>query len=271
MTKHLRWPTVLYAATLAMTVSGCVARAGWQYLPNPAPPAGKSLPVVLAVRTFKDDRPDANHTYLWLCMLPLVPYCTADYDRPDSANGFLTMSAYDFRPATDLANAAASEMRNSGLFRDVYVTDRSVEPEAQLMLRGVIHDTNWQGTRYAYMLGPYQGLLYATGLPIGSVDDTLTLDLQLVEQANKRVLWTYTVNGESKITESYYKHFSDDFSYPQIFRDGMKGAVESLRAYVNSQPESFWSSMPYPTEPGLPAYPATAADAADDAGAPAAH
>ncbi len=173
------------------------------------------------------------------------------------------MGAYNFRPASDLANAAASEMRNTELFHDVYVTDRTVEPAAHLMLRGVIHDTTWRGSRYAYLVGPYQGLLYATGLPIGSVDDTLTLELQLVEQANDRVLWSYTVNGQSQITETYYKHFSDDFGYPQIFRDGMKDATASLRQYVESQPASFWSSMPYPIQPGLPSYPPVSANGAD--------
>lgn len=267
MFKGIRLSAVAYAVAMALVLSGCVSRAGWEYRPNPPAPVGKSYPVVLAVQTFKDDRPDANSTYLWLCMLPLVPFCTAEYDRPESANGFLTMSAYDFRPQTDLANAAASEMRNSGLFRDVYVTDRAVEPAAQLMLRGVIKNTSWRGSHYAYMLGPDMGMLYPTGLPIGSVDATLSVDLSLVEQDNGRVLWTYRVAGEYKITETYYHDFSKDFGYSKIFRNGMKGAIASLREYMASQPASFWSAMPYPTEPGMASpYPAAAgSDSANSA------
>jgi hypothetical protein len=243
MSSGARCALAAIAAAFLMGLSGCVSNAGWHYTPNPPASVGSRLPLTLAVKTFQDDRPQGNATYFWVCIIPLVPYCSADYNRPDTANGFLSAGAYNFRPSSDLASAAAAEMRGTGLFRDVYVTDRSHDPGAQLMLRGTITDTEWHGTRYAYLLGPYVAVPWVFGLPIGSVDDTLTLQLQLVEQSNGDILWNDTVTQHYMKTEGIYYNYGQDFGYPEMFRDGMKQATVSLAQYVTSRPAGFWDAM----------------------------
>jgi hypothetical protein len=185
---------LLFACGLAM--AGCVSHAGWHYTPNEALIAPTHLPLTLAVQRFEDKRGDQNSTYFWLCLIPLVPYCTADYNRPDAANGFLSAGAYNFRPSADLSDAAATELRQSQLFHDVFVTDRSNDPGAQLTLRGSVLDTDWHGAIYSYLLGPYLTLPWLLGLPTGSVNDTLKLELQLVQPSNGAVLWTYSLSGD---------------------------------------------------------------------------
>src|SRR5208282_1345976 len=135
----------LFAIAFAMALSGCVTKAGWQYQPGPAQVAPTRVPVSVGVLQFQDQRATDNSTYFWLCIIPAVPYCTADYHRLESANGFLTAASYNFRPG------------------------------AQLLLRGTIVSTDWDGTRYSYLLGPYGSLLYLFGLPFGSAQDTLKL------------------------------------------------------------------------------------------------
>ena len=232
-------PTLAFA----MALSGCVSNAGWHYQPSEANPQPTHLPLTLAVQNFQDRRPDQNSTYFWLCILPLVPYCTADYDRPDTANGFVSAGAYNFRPSSDLASAAVTELRQSAIFHDVYVTDRSLDPGAQLILHGTITDTRWQGTHYGYLLGPYGPLLWVFGLPVGSVDDTLKLDLQLVRQSDGAALWSYTISGNYEKTESLYHNFGQDFGYPEMFRSGMKTAIASLEQFAASQPAAYWEAM----------------------------
>ena len=56
-------------------------------------------------------------------------------------SGFVSAGAYNFRPSSDLASAAVTELRQSAIFHDVYVTDRSLDPGAQLILHGTITDT----------------------------------------------------------------------------------------------------------------------------------
>jgi hypothetical protein len=243
MSSGARGVTAAIAAAFLMGLSGCVSNAGWHYVPNRPAVVGKRLPLTLAVKTFQDDRAQGNSTYAWACVIPLVPYCSIDYNRPDTANGFLTAAAYNFRPDSDLASAAAEEMRGTGLFRDVYVTQRSNDPGAQLILRGKITDTAWRGTLYAYLLGPYHALPWLLGLPAGSVDDTLALDLRLVQQSNGKILWTYTITRHYTKTEGIYYNYGEDFGYPEMFRDGMKQATASLVQYITSQPAGFWGAM----------------------------
>ncbi|HYB91375.1 MAG TPA: hypothetical protein VEC38_10045 [Candidatus Binataceae bacterium] len=230
-------------AGLLLALSGCSTNAGWNYVPSPARVASKQAPVSLAVAHFQDQRGSENSYYRWLCAFPLVPYCTSTYDRPDAANGFLTVAAYSFRPTDDLAEAAALELRQTGMFRDVFVTDKTVDPGAPLMLHGTIQSTKWNGATYTYLLGPYGPLLWLFGLPIGSATNALALHLELADVASGRVLWTQDISQNYSITETYYSNFNKDFGYPTMFRDGMAPAVTSLESWVASQPQDYWTKL----------------------------
>ena len=207
-------------------------------------------PVTLAVEHFQDQRGTENSRYFFLCAIPLVPYCTSTYKRPENANGFLTEAAYNFRPSEDLAQASAAELRQAGLFRDVYVTDHTSDPNAQLLLRGQIINTDWDGTGYSYLVGPYAALFYVLGLPLGSVKDTLNVKLELVENENGHVLWQQEINQKYEKTEGLYFNYAEDFGYPQMFRDGITPAVASLESFVAAEPPGFWEHLR--TAPGAP-------------------
>ncbi len=127
MYRRSRNARFLFAIVFAIALSGSVTKAGWQYEPGPAQVAPARVAVSVGVLQFQDQRATENSTYFWLCIIPAVPYCTADYHRLESANGFLTAASYSFRPGEDLAQATAVELRQTGLFSDVFVTDRATE------------------------------------------------------------------------------------------------------------------------------------------------
>ena len=234
---------LLLFGVMALAIAGCTTNAGWNYQPNAPQLTATHVPLTLAVEHFKDQRGNENSTYFWSCIIPLVPYCTATYQRPDTANRFLTAGAYNFRPEADLANAAALEIRQDDIFREVFVTDRAMDPSAQLILRGTIINTDWNGSLYTYMLGPYGSLPWLLGAPLGTAENTLNLQLELVRQSDAAVLWTDAINQSYSKTEGIYYNYSMDFGYPEMFRDGMRQAVASLEQYVASQPSSFWQAM----------------------------
>lgn len=230
----------LVIVAFAIGLSGCVSNAGWQYEPGPAQVSPTRVPVSVGVLQFQDQREIKNSTYFWSCIIPLVPYCTADYHRLEAANGFLTAGAYNFRPGEDLAKATTVELRQTGLFHDVFVTDRATDPGAQLLLRGTIISTDWDATRYSYLLGGDGVIFYVFGLPIGSVKDTLKLKLELVDPQSSQVLWNAEVDRDYAKTEGIYYNFGEDFGYPQMFREGIQPALASLESYVASQPPNVW-------------------------------
>jgi hypothetical protein len=249
MFTQFRSGLAIFLIACTITMAGCVSNAGWHYTPNEPVTSPTHVPLTLGVQRFKDDRAILNSTYFWVCMIPLVPYCTADYHRPDTANGFLSAGAYNFRPSADLADATAKELSQSQIFHDVFVTDRAHDPGAQLVLEGTVHDTDWNGTLYAYLIGPYKALAFLLGLPFGTANNTLNLDLRLLQQSNGAVLWNYKISESYTRTEGYYYNYGEDFGYAEMFRSGIKGAISSLEQYVQSQPPSFWDAM-RPSGPG---------------------
>jgi len=240
MFQRGRTARFLVVVAFALVLSGCVSNAGWQYEPSPAQVSPTRAPVSIGVLQYQDQRAAENSTHFWLCLIPLVPYCTADYHRLESANGFVTAGTYNFRPSEDFAKATADELRQTGLFRDVFVTDRATDPGAQLLLRGTIVSTDWNGSRYSYLVGPYTGVFYLLGLPVGSVQDTLKLKLELVDPATSQVLWSQAIDQDYAKTEGLYYNFGEDFGYPAMFREGLKPALASLESYVASQPPNSW-------------------------------
>ncbi len=235
---------------LGLVAAGCSTKAGWQYVPNPAQPAKVQIPLVVAVEHFQDQRGSVNSRYFWLCVIPLVPYCSATYEQPENANGFLTAAAYNFRPTDDLAEATSIELRQTGMFKDVFLTNRSADPSSQLTVRGTIASTNWDGTAYAYLLGPYGPLFWVFGLPLGSAQNTLRLKLELLETASGRQLWSTDISQDYSITEGLYYNYATDFDYPQMYRVGMQSAVASLETYVAQQPPIFWQNLASPAGAG---------------------
>jgi hypothetical protein len=224
----------LFIIACGVALSGCGSNAGWQYQPGPAQLSPTRVPLSVGVLKFQDQRETENTTYSWLCIIPLIPYCTDYYHRPETA------SEYNFRPDEDLANATAVELRQTGLFRDVFVTDRATDPGAQLLLRGTIISTDWNATRYAYLLGLNSDLFYIFGLPIDPVKETLKLKLELIDPVTSQVLWTGTVDQDYAKTEGLYYNYGEDFGYPAMFREGIKPALGSLESYVVSQPPNVW-------------------------------
>lgn len=234
---------VILALVFAATISGCIDLASWRYTPNSATPSSIHVPLTLAVEYFKDQRGDRKYNHMWLCAIPAILLCTAEYDRPDANNGFLTVLTYNFRPSDDLANAVATELRQATIFREVDVTEKSLGPGAQLVLRGVIENTEWRGEGYAYLLGLSRGLPILLGLPAGSVYNTLKLHLELLKQSNQQVLWRYDIEEHYSKTEGMYYNLGRDFDYPEMLREGIKPAIESLRQFIASQPASYWDAM----------------------------
>ena len=236
----------LIALSLVVVLSGCSSRAGWQYQASATRVAAAPAPVVVGVEHFQDKRGTENSRYFWVCVIPLVPYCTSTYKQLENANGFLTEAAYNFRPSDDLAKATADELQQAGLFQEVYVTDRPSDPNANLLLRGTVLNTDWVGTQYSYLVSGYAGVFYLLGLPIGTVDDSLSLTLELVNNANGQVLWRHEITGHYEKTEGFYYNYAQDFGYPQMFHEGIAPAISELQNFVNSQPPTFWTEMHKP-------------------------
>ena len=128
---------VLVIVLLAMVVtSGCAEQRGWRFTPNTYTPPAKPLVLkTVAVPRFKDTRPNENTNKLFFSVIPLMPFGWASASAPESFSPY-----FKYRPSDDFAKAAVEEIQATGLFKEVFFTER--ESEGDLILRGEIKSTH---------------------------------------------------------------------------------------------------------------------------------
>lgn len=214
-----------FAVVLVLAVfmiSGCAEPRGWRFTPNTytQPPKPLFLKSVV-VPPFRDSRPNENSDKLGFYAIPLMPLGWANVAAPESWSPF-----FKYRPTEDFAKAAAEELRATGLFREVFFSERPSEGE--LILRGEIKSTHYNQKIISYGLSIYASLLWLIGLPSGTVSNDLIVSLSLEDQVSKTTLWkneyTKTYSGTSWIYS-----MAPLFQYDVLYTETLKNAVENMR------------------------------------------
>lgn len=172
----------------------------------------------------------------FLYLIPLMPFGSAQYTRPDSARMFNTISEFDFNPSEDLAKAIVTSLRRSNLFENVYFTYGG-ESEPDLLMKGNIISTDYEGKIYSYGLSVFGPLLWFFGLPCGSSFNQLNLELFLNKSDTKELIWDYSFNKEKRVVQGLYYYFGHDAKgYSEILEEGMNEAIKSLDERLRATP-----------------------------------
>lgn len=190
----------------------------------------------VAVTPFDDERSAENVSgTLFLYLIPLMPYSWVEYDRPDAARMFLSIAEYEFTPSEDLAKAAALSLRRSNLFEDAFFTFGGEKSNADLVLSGKIKSTKYLGRLITYGLSFEGPLLWFFGLPCGTSDNTLALQLQL--RRNGKIIWDYTYDRTSGLVQGLYYSFGRDcLDYSTLMRECMNEAILDLNKHLRDHP-----------------------------------
>ncbi|MCP4651932.1 MAG: hypothetical protein GY858_00910 [Candidatus Omnitrophica bacterium] len=196
-------------------ITGCATQRGWRYQAEPAQEREPLINKSVAVPPFKDNRPDKNTNAVMMYLVPLMPYGWCDYSIPESGNTKLNSTDWQFKPTEDLAKAAAEELRASGLFKEVFFTQRA--SEGDLVFQGTINSTRYWGKMYSYCLSVYGPNLWFLGLPAGTVNNELGVSFKLSDNSAQDVIW------ERNASEVYNKTFNlysmpSDFTYDILYK-----------------------------------------------------
>lgn len=199
------------------------------------------LPLKVAITPLSDSRGHDNTNYGPLHLIPLVPYATRHYDRPDAANRFISAAAYNFRPSEDFARAVADEMKQNRLFEEVFLTQREHEPGVDLIVSGNITNTLYNGNIITYGLSVFGPWLWLTGLPVGTVQNTVSLTLEMDRTSDNAMVWSCEVNGDWGKTVGYYYNWASDFDgYPLILSQGLHSCMEKLAKDIRTKDLEYW-------------------------------
>jgi len=196
-------------------------------------------PLRVAVVPFKDLRGKENSSWRATRLkffIPLVPYVPSEYERPGIAVGYVSYLTYHFRPTEDLAKSVVAELEANDLFEAVLLSTSGDPPNVDFYLTGEIHDTTYSSKMISYGLSIFGPLLWLAGLPAGTVQNSLSLDLTLSTAADGEAVWSHRINGDwSKLIGPYYNVYAEFDGYPIIMKAGIREGIKDLAAELQNR------------------------------------
>lgn len=226
----------------SLTITGCVGSRDWQY---PPPPDGALLdakvdqPLAgsLVVLPLEDKRGTEVREQYWASVIPLLPYASSSYDRPETIESPAAVDKLTFSPTSDFARALADEIRKTNLFSSVtFVEPDQPVPPSDFVLNGRLYSTRWERHISTYGLGPAGTLLWMAGLPMGTTETEVEMFVTLIPAGEPdNALWGFAMEFEAQETESLYRGLEDSvMNYPKGLQDALRLATKDL---VEKAPE----------------------------------
>lgn len=191
----------------------------------------KKYTPILAVTPLLEKRGNLkSYGSVYKYLLPLVPYGTIRYERPDQAKMFNTPHEFEFNMSENLVKLLVDEVRRSALFDSVVLTPTPLESKADLILSGDIHSTLYEGKTYSYGLSFLGPALWCLGLPAGSSHKKLTIGLYIKKKDTGEQIWSYSINKEKTVIQGLYHNWGKDVnSFAALMEEGVKDAIADMR------------------------------------------
>jgi len=224
-----------------LTLSACTLdRSRYSYLPSAKlEQAGKPLPVTLAVDYLQDARGNGNENRLFLIWLPLVPYASSRYERPESDEKFAFKG---LKPSQDFALAAMQEIEQNNLFSRVVLLPEHRDAKADLILSGRIDTADLKVNATCYCASWFGMLPWLIGFPQGKVYNELAVRYEIRRASDHALLWSHQVKGDWHMLFGMYYNYRKDEPYTgfnQILQKGLHEGVAQLAKEIRSNPAAF--------------------------------
>lgn len=223
MKKIISLVTAFFA--LISILTGCMGTFKYNVSPD-APMAKQQYNSILAIESFKDERPTIGGSgKMWLAFVPLMPFGWGFYNRPENGKFFVSIQAFKFDPANQLAQAAEMSLKHSGLFKDIYFIQNYTETKPDYIFTGVIKSTLYRQKMFTYCISWFGSLLWFVGAPAGWNENQLEIDFSLKSVKDDRIIWTYTAkNSDTRVGWFYYQG-QDVKDYVPVMQRCMNEAI----------------------------------------------
>jgi hypothetical protein len=178
---------------------------------------------------FRESRPSANRSgTMFLYLIPLMPFGWLDYERPEAAHMFMTISSFGFDLDEDLGKAATRSLTDSTLFKRAYFTLGGELREADVVFQGVARSTRYDGKIYSYGLSVVGPLLWIFGLPLGSSKVSIDYGFELADR-NGNIVWTHDFRGARSVVQGHYYNWGTDMlALSQLTQEALDSTMASL-------------------------------------------
>lgn len=223
---------LVLVVVVAWLAAGCSSQRGWAYIPTDPLNQSPRVMKAVAVVPFIDHRPRQNKNNLGLSLIPLMPFGWQELNAPETIQGHVASGLWQFKPTEDVAKALAVEVQNRHLFKEVFFTFR--ESDGELVLRGTLLSTGYDGTVYSYGLSIYGELLWLLGLPAGKVKNDLSIELRLEDRTSGQVVWENQYKADHDEGVYWVYAIPSDFWYDTMLKDLMPAILSDLEEAIKN-------------------------------------
>lgn len=192
----------------------------------------------VAIVPFAEKRGELkNYGGVYKYLIPLVPYGTIRYERPDEAKMFNLQNEFEFDMSENLLKILVEAVRGSSLFGEVILTPTPLVSKADVILSGDIYSTLYEGKTYSYGISFLGPALWCFGLPAGSSHKKLHIGLYLKKIDTGELIWSYNLNKEKTVVQGLYRNWGKDVnSFANLMEEGIKEVVSDLRSKLSQIP-----------------------------------
>src|SRR3989338_6969342 len=204
----------------------------------------------VAVVPFAEKRGNAkSYGSVYKYLIPLVPYGTIRYERPDQARMFNVQDELEFNMSENLLKITVDAVKKCGLFGSVIMTPTPLESKADLILSGDIYSTLYEGKTYSYGISFLGPALWCLGLPAGSSYKKLGISLYLKKIDTAQTVWSYDLNKEKIVIQGLYRNWGKNMnSFVGLMEEGIKEVIADMRSKLRDVPIEKLKVLP-PVEP----------------------
>lgn len=212
------------------------------FSPLPDAPTLGVLPAMDArgekyLSTDDDSMPSPTGGSFWLGMIPGMPFAWHTILYPEQGEDFATLHQFDFRPASDIAGAAAESLKRSGLFAQVKMVNNLNAPGCRYLWKTEILDTQYRGWLITYgvtyLAAP---VLWAIGFPDGISTVDLAVRFTLIDSATGQAVWKYEYVGDDHLWHWMYARIGEDCRlYAELMKFAMAKATTDLNAKLGAR------------------------------------
>ncbi|HEX5050898.1 MAG TPA: hypothetical protein VFZ65_03920 [Planctomycetota bacterium] len=196
------------AAMLGLALASCYSSVGaWTY------PSGRytttaspqPAPAFVLVEPLLDERGHENVSSMTWSYVPVFPLGWNHFDRPEATVPGPDTTQYRVEPCLDLARSIVIELQRQHLVeRAEFARDYQHGLGETHRLRGRLRAFSVDLTRWTYGLSVYAPVLWSLGLPQATSKNAFCVDLELVEVASQRVVWSASLFDADSWVEGYY-------------------------------------------------------------------
>ncbi|MCP4176920.1 MAG: hypothetical protein GY756_04065 [bacterium] len=221
--------TLLMLGIFSLLMVGCVGTFDYTASPNMVK-AKKQTNYSVVVKDFKDVRPlYGSSAGYWIAYLPLMPYGTTVYNRPEKGKMYLGSVHFQFVPTRDLAKASFVSLKESKLFNSVlYATGPNIGKDTTFTFTGDILSTYHNQKALTYCLSVFGSLFWFVGAPAGITINELEVNFMLINNKTNKIVWSYLAKNKDVSAEWLYVGGVDCNGFAKAMKKNMNEAILDL-------------------------------------------